>query len=241
MKINIIIPVLNEELRLEKGVVTAVNFLENKLAGQYSITVVDNGSFDKTQEIAERLVLQYEGLVSYLRIDTRGVGVAVREGITKNTSDIVGYMDVDLSTDLNHLIEAINIFREDENVKIVHSSRLSKGSQVSGRKITRTITSIGLNLILKLMFQMKINDAVCGFTFFRKETAESLVALSSQENGWFFCIEMLLRAERLKINIREIPVKWQDDYNTTVNVPKLIVNYLKCIFQLFWNMKIMKN
>lgn len=241
MKINIILPVLNEELRLKKGVVTAIIFLESKLVEQYNITVVDNGSSDKTQEIAENLVLQYKDRVSYLRIDTRGVGAAFREGIAKNTSDIVGYMDVDLSTDLEHLIETINIFKEDRTVKIVNGSRLSEGSQVSGRKTNRNITSNGLKFILKLMFQMKINDAICGFKFFRKETAESLVALSSQENGWFFCIEMLLRAEKLKINIREIPVKWQDDYNTTVNVPKLVANYLKCILQLFWNMKIMKN
>lgn len=240
MQMNIIIPVLNEELRLEKGVVRAINFLENKLLGQYVITVIDNGSFDRTQEIAESLVLQYKDRVRYLRIDTRGVGAAFRKGIAKNTSDVVGYMDVDLSTDLEHLIQVFYIFKEDKNVEIVNGSRLSKGSKVVGRKANRNITSNGLKFILKLIFQMKINDAICGFKFFRKETAEFLVLASSQENGWFFCIELLLRAEKLKITIREIPVMWKDDYNTTVNVPKLIANYLKCIFQLFWNMKIMK-
>lgn len=79
---------------------------------------------------------------------------------------------------------------------------------------------------------MKSSDAVCGFTFLRDKVAKELVSECGDEKGWFYTIELLLRAERKNINIYDMPVKWIEDYNTTVNIPKTIANYLKNIFKL---------
>ena len=79
---------------------------------------------------------------------------------------------------------------------------------------------------------MKATDAVCGFTFLRKETAERLVAASGNDNGWFYTIEFLLRAERMGVVIYDMPVEWQEDYNTTVKIWKTIKNYLVQIRRL---------
>ena len=70
---------------------------------------------------------------------------------------------------------------------------------------------MGLVLLLKTLFHMKATDAVCGFTFLRKEAAEQLVRESSQDNGWFYTIEFLLRAERDGMKIYDMPVEWQED------------------------------
>ena len=79
---------------------------------------------------------------------------------------------------------------------------------------------------------MKATDAVCGFTFLRKEAAERLVTESSNDNGWFYTIEFLLRAERNGMTIYDMPVEWQEDYNTTVKIWKTIKNYLIRIYKL---------
>ena len=79
---------------------------------------------------------------------------------------------------------------------------------------------------------MKATDAVCGFTVLRKEAAEQLVRESSQDNGWFYTIEFLLRAERDGMKIYDMPVEWQEDYNTTVKVWKTIKNYLIQMYHL---------
>ena len=79
---------------------------------------------------------------------------------------------------------------------------------------------------------MKATDAVCGFIFLRKEAADRLVEVCSNDNGWFYTIEFLLRAERMNMNICDMPVEWQEDYNTTVKVWKTICNYLKRIWCL---------
>ena len=80
---------------------------------------------------------------------------------------------------------------------------------------------------------MKATDAICGFKFFKKETAEKLVEVSSKdENGWFFIIEMLLRAERMGVKIHELPVEWADDSRTKVKLFATIKNYIKNISRL---------
>ena len=88
---------------------------------------------------------------------------------------------------------------------------------------------------------MKCTDAICGFTFLRKDVADMLIEASSQDNGWFYMIEFLLRAERRNINILDYPVEWQEDYNTTVKIFKTICNYMVQIARLWKEFYIKKN
>ena len=96
-------------------------------------------------------------------------------------------------------------------------------------------------ILLKVFLRMKCTDAICGFTFVRKNTALSLVEGCSQDNGWFYMIEFLLRAERRGVNILDYPVEWQEDYNTTVKIFKTVCNYMKQIARLFWEFNIKKH
>lgn len=240
MKINIIFPVLNERLRLEKGIRSTVEYLQSIDFEEYCITIVDNGSEDETPEIAARLCEEFPK-VSYERIQTRGVGAAFRRGVALNTCEIVGYMDIDLSTNIKHLGEAIEIFRKDESIQYINGSRFAKESDTKGRKWYRKITSQGLLILLKVFLGMKSSDAICGFTFVRKSVAEELIEASSDDNGWFYMIEFLLRAEKRGMNVLDYPVEWQEDYNTTVKIFKTICNYLVQIIRLFIEFYIKKN
>ena len=79
---------------------------------------------------------------------------------------------------------------------------------------------------------MKATDALCGFTFLRTSVAQKLVKQCSDDKGWFYTVELLLRAERGGINIVDMPIEWVEDYDTTVNVPKTIKNYIIRIYKL---------
>lgn len=232
MRLTIIFPVLNEKLRLESGVTRTVEYLEKIEFTDYEILIVDNGSEDETPEIAAGLCEKYSG-VRYERISVRGVGAAFRRGVALGGGEIVGYMDIDLSTNIKHLGEAIRIFETRPEVAYINGSRFAKESDTKGRKWYRRLTSQGLLILLKLFLRMKSTDAICGFTFVRRETALSLVEGCSQDNGWFYMIEFLLRAEKRGVNILDYPVEWQEDYNTTVKVFKTICNYLVQIARLF--------
>ena len=229
--INLLFPVLNERLRLQKGIETTIAYVREHVKIPCRLTILDNGSEDETPEIGKKLEEAYPE-VTYVRVGERGVGVAFRKGIELNDCDIVGYMDIDLSTDLKYLGKTIEMFQQDPELQYVNGTRFSKESDTKGRKWYRKITSMGLVFLLKTIFHMKATDALCGFTFLRKEEAEQLVAESSQDNGWFYTVEFLLRAERDGMKICDMPVEWQEDYNTTVKVFKTIKNYVIQIHRL---------
>ncbi len=240
MMFTIIFPVLNERLRLESGVTRTVEYLKKIAFEDYEILIVDNGSEDETPEIAASLCEKYPK-VRYERINIRGVGAAFRRGVELSKGDVVGYMDIDLSTNIRHLGEAIHIFDTQKEVVYINGSRFAKQSHTKGRKWYRKITSQGLLILLKVFLGMKSTDAICGFTFVRREQALSLIEGCSDDNGWFYMIEFLLRAEKRGIPVLDYPVEWQEDYNTTVKVFKTICNYLVQITRLFKEFYIKKN
>lgn len=240
MMLSIIFPVLNEKLRLEKGVTRTVAYLKGIGFDDYEIIIVDNGSEDETPQIAERLCAKYP-TVHYERIQIRGVGAAFRRGVEVSNGDIVGYMDIDLSTNIKHLGEAIHIFERMPEVAYINGSRFAKESQTRGRKWYRKITSQGLLILLKVFLGMKSTDAICGFTFVRRGTALGLIEGCSRDNGWFYMIEFLLRAEKRGVKILDYPVEWQEDYNTTVKIFKTICNYLVQIARLYREFYIRKH
>ena len=127
MTYNIILPVLNEELRLENGILGIENFIEQHHKDNYHLTIIDNGSTDSTWDLCCKFKNQYSNIDIY-RIETRGVGAAIRAGVKHNQSDIVGYMDIDLSTELNALSKMEHAFETDASLKIVNASRYNSDS-----------------------------------------------------------------------------------------------------------------
>ena len=245
MKINILFPVLNEHLRLERGIRRTMEYLRSGaenlqtvtgISGQpepvsWQLSIIDNGSDDDTPQIGKRLAAEFPE-VEYVRVEQRGVGIAFRTGVERSDADIVGYMDIDLSTDISNLGRTVGIFAGQPEIVYVNASRFSRESDTKGRKWYRKITSRGLLILLKLCFHMQSTDAICGFTFVRRDAARRLVSECSDDNGWFYMIEFLLRAERDGMRILDMPVEWTEDYDTTVHVWKTIKNYLKNIVRL---------
>jgi glycosyltransferase involved in cell wall biosynthesis len=231
--LSVIFPVYNEKKRLKRGITKTVSYLEKLQFSDAEIIIVDNASTDETPEIAAELAAKYPN-VTYRRLEIKGVGAAFREGVTCSLGDIVGYMDIDLSADIRHLEEVIQIFQKHPEVTYLNGSRFAKASKTTGRKWYRKITSKGLVLLLKICLGMKCTDAICGFTFVRRTAAQELIQVSSRENGWFYLIEFLLRAERMGQFILDYPVTWKEDYDTTVRLIPTICNYSREIGKLFW-------
>ena len=231
MEINILFPVLNEHLRLERGIRKTMEYCEKNMKVPYQLTIIDNGSEDDTPAIGRKLADEF-AQVEYVRLEQRGVGIAFRKGVELNQAEIVGYMDIDLSTDIHYLNDMVRIFEDNPQIQYVNATRFSGRSHTTGRKWYRQITSGGLLIILKSILHMKATDAICGFTFVRKNVAARLVRECSADNGWFYMIEFLLRAERDGMDILDMPVEWIEDYDTTVNVWKTIKNYVRNIVRL---------
>ena len=233
LSFNILFPVYNEENRLEEGITKTLQFLEEEMPDEdIRLTIVDNASFDRTEQIARRLEETYEK-VSYLRIAEKGVGAAFRAGAAENEADIIGYMDVDLSTDLRTLRIMRKIFATRPYVMMVNASKQAKKSITIGRSPLRQLTSKGLTFVMKAALNMQASDAICGFKFFRREFLKSLMLQADEtENGWFYIIELLIRAERSGARVEEVPVIYTEVEGGHVNVIRQSADYVKNISKL---------
>jgi glycosyltransferase involved in cell wall biosynthesis len=227
MTFEITIPVLNEEPTLEKQVRILYDFLkknwptgENNL---WKIVIADNGSTDETPQIAEKLSRELPG-VRLVRVPEKGVGLALKTSWSASKADIVGYMDLDLATDLRHFPEAIAAI--ENGADIVYGTRLHAQSEVVGRTLKREITSRAFNFLLKIYLKIRFSDGMCGFKWLRREHFETLQAAGAVSNGWFFSTELLTVAEWKNLKIHELPVVWTDDTTgSKVNIPRLARQY----------------
>ena len=231
-QINIVLPVYNEEGRIREGLDLLLGYLALHAHINYIITIVDNASTDKTSVIAKGYC-ETNKRINYIRIEEKGLGIAFRRAVENNKSEFVGYMDIDMSTELNALNTAYKILTEDNSVDIVNASRYSKGSTLVGRSIFRNIISYIWVLLLKITLSMKSSDSICGFKFFRGDVIRDLMEECNQEEyGWFLIIEVILRAEKAGYHIFELPVKWVYNDQTKVRILRVAFSYLKGIMRL---------
>ena len=230
--IEITIPILNEESTLDKQVRTAYTYIKKNLTdfGLIRIVLADNGSSDNTQEIAQLLSNELPG-VQYLRLEQRGVGLALKSSWGQSEADIVGYMDLDLATDLCYLRPALEKLHVDQ-ADIVTGSRLAQGAKVIGRSFLRNVTSRGFNFIVKIIFQTSISDGMCGFKFLKRSCLKNLFEAGAQSEGWFFATEILITGEYLGYRVYDLAVEWTDDPDSKVKIRKLAIEYLKAMWLL---------
>lgn len=230
MKIEITIPVLNEEATISEKIRELHNCIENHLQdiGTISIIIADNGSTDTTERKALALTNELSR-IEYIRLGQRGVGRALKASWTKSNADIIGYMDLDLATDLKFIRPALDAL---SCADIVTGSRLASGAKVIGRSRLRNFTSVCFNMLVKRVFQTSFSDGMCGFKFLKRKILEDLMTTGAQSDGWFFATELLVVGEHLNYRVADLPVIWTDDPNSKVKIVKLSMEYIKQIIQL---------
>ncbi len=227
MTFDVTIPVLNEEKTLDRQVRVLHTFLKLHFPEerQWKIIIADNGSTDNTKHIAAALCDELEE-IRLVQVPEKGVGLALKTSWLESEAEMVGYMDLDLATDLKHFIQAYNAVAT-EGFDLVYGSRLHPKSKVIGRTIKREITSRIFNMMLRIYLGTKFSDGMCGFKWLRREHVKPLIAGGAVSNGWFFSTELLAIAEWKALNICELPVVWRDDTSSSrVNIPRLARQYI---------------
>lgn len=214
--VDIVIPVLNEEVALPVCIEKIFEFVKNHPDREWRVVVADNGSTDRTAEVAYELIEKYPSL-RVTHLDQRGRGRALKKAWTESDADVRLYMDVDLSTDINRMPDLVAAIA-DNGYDVAIGSRLRKDSEVVGRTLKREITSRGYNIMIRMMFPLTgWRDAQCGFKAVSRKASENLVPLA-KDNAWFFDTELLLLAGKAGYRIKEIPVRWEDDPDTRVKI-----------------------
>jgi dolichyl-phosphate beta-glucosyltransferase len=216
--VSVVIPAYNEEKRiapyLEK---IGAYFARTKEA--HEILVVNDGSRDGTaalvREWRKKPGFETLGLVHYEQ--NRGKGHAVRMGMRAAKGSIQLFTDADGSTPIDE-IERLRIKIEKEGYDLAVGSRQLSSPEVQ-RKIKphRYIIGQCFRLCRSVMLNVSVSDSQCGFKLCSKKASE-IIFNAALVDGFAFDVEVLFLAAKAGMKIAEVPVNWQDDAASRVNL-----------------------
>ena len=204
--VSVVLPCLNEEDAVGETVAEARRGLE-RAGVEGEVLVVDNGSTDRSVEVA-----QAAGAI-VIREETRGYGAAHRAGVAAARGDVVVMADADQTYDLEGLASLLAPLRD--GADMVVASRL-KGVVAEGAMplLHRRVGTPVITRLLRLLTGTPLSDSQSGYRAFRREQA---LALDLRAPGMEYASEMLLKAARSSLDIREVP----SDYRARVGESKL--------------------
>ena len=226
--VEVVVPVYNEEHVLTTSVRKLHAFMCKRLAVPFRITIADNASTDGTLAVAKDLARELPE-VHALHLAEKGRGRALRTAWLASEADVVAYMDVDLSTDLQalpHLLGPLLAGTAD----VAIGTRLAPGAEVT-RGVKREVVSRAYNILLRLLLDVSFSDAQCGFKAARRAAVTPLLE-RVKDDGWFFDTELLYLAQRGKLSIHEVPVRWVEDTDSRVAILHTALEDLRGIRRL---------
>jgi glycosyltransferase involved in cell wall biosynthesis len=199
LDISVFFPAYNDAATIAGVVMGAMSTLA-RMAGDYEVIVVDDGSQDATPEVLEELQRLYPGRLRVIRHPrNRGYGGALRTGITSATKEWVFYTDGDAQYDARELA----LLLDDA------SGSIDAIDVVNGYKIARSdptyrkMIGWGYNLVVKAAFRLRIRDVDCDFRLMRRSMLEKL---DLQSNSGTICVEMVKKLQDAGARFREVPV-----------------------------------
>lgn len=228
-RIDVVIPCYNEVGVLRWSVETTLALFARHPYYDWRVVIADNGSNDGTGELARELEREYSQ-VQALILEIKGRGLALKQAWTQSDADVVAYMDVDLSTDIEHLphlVERVASGTCDVSI----GSRRARGAQTQ-RGFKREFTSRAYIALIRLTFpRLRITDAQCGFKALSRRAVDELVP-RIQNRMWFFDTELLVLAHRAGMPIREMPVRWREDPDTKVKIVSTAIEDIRGLLRM---------
>lgn len=211
--LSIIIPAHNEAKRLPDTLEQVFGFLE-KQTFTAEVLVVENGSNDKTFEIAQGFVAQHASL-RVIHSDQRGKGLAIQRGVAEAYGEYVFLCDADLSMP----IEEITKFLPPQltNADIAIGSREAPGAVRYHEPYYRHFTGRIFNTLIRLLVLPTLQDTQCGFKCIRAEVARDIFRYQTL-TGWAFDVELLYIARHHRYQIVEIPIHWYFNADSKISV-----------------------
>lgn len=244
LAVNVILPVYNEAAQLATSVRRVTEFLAGLPQWRWEVVIADNGSTDGTREMAGEILkvgVRSQKLedgrqrpepaveLRAVHLDEAGRGRALKTVWLASAADVLTFMDVDLSTDLAHLPELIDVVAEGR-ADLAIGSRLLPDSQTT-RGWKRELLSRGYNWLLHRALGLRVADAQCGFKAISRRAAQALLP-QVQDTGFFFDTELLVLAQRQGWRVAELPVRWVDDPDSRVRLLRTIWQDLRGVWRL---------
>jgi dolichyl-phosphate beta-glucosyltransferase len=215
--VSIVIPGYNEAKRIEQSMNTLNAYLQSNPHICEVLWVIEK-STDNTLELAKKFGAQNSKFQVIDNLVHRGKGYAVKSGMLKAKGDIVFFMDLDLSTDLDAINNFLDQFIKYPEVDLVIGNRSEEKSLIQkSQKIHRVLMGKFFNLILRITGLTEFKDTQCGFKAFKNSTAFSLFK-NQQTHGFSFDVEILLLSKLFNYRALSMPVKWTNSEESKVRL-----------------------
>jgi glycosyltransferase involved in cell wall biosynthesis len=210
---SIIIPAYNEENRLPNTLEQLFRFLERQPFAS-EIIVVENGSNDRTFEIAQQFANGQKN-VHVLHNKQRGKGMAIQRGVLAASGEYIFLCDADLSMPVEEIRKFIP--PQLENFDIAIASREAPGSVRYNEPYYRHFTGRVFNTLIRLLVLPNLQDTQCGFKCIRAKVARDIFPYQTL-TGWAFDVELLYIARHHGYQIVEIPIHWYFNADSKISV-----------------------
>ena len=225
-RISIVIPVYNEEAILHAAVVDLREQLED-FGWPYEIILAENGSRDGTVPIAQALAEKYPD-VNFFSLGEPNYGKALKAGILRARGEFVVCDEIDLCL-VDFYRRSLEILEHNEADLVVGSKPLAGASDE--RPLFRHAATMIFNGLLRVTLGFKGTDTH-GLKAFRRVALLDVVRSCLVDKD-VFASELVVRAERGGIRIKEIPVRILEKRPPSINLIKRVPNVLKNVGKLF--------
>jgi len=223
MKISLCIPMYNESSIIEATLKTVSEYM-NKTYTDWEVIFSDDGSTDNCRAAVEAFGDARIRAVGYEK--NQGKGAAIRNGVMNAVGDIIMFTDCDLAYGLDVTERAVKMFEENPDADMVIGSRNLSEDGYEGYTFIRKLASKAYIRCLAIAAGFRLSDSQCGFKCFRRETAHKIFS-ECEINGFSFDFEVLIKANKMKAKILEMPVKVINHRESKVNVLRDSIRMLR--------------
>jgi glycosyltransferase involved in cell wall biosynthesis len=236
--ITIIIPAHNEEKRLLTSMQRIIDYCTLQ-HWDYEVVIVEDGSTDGTVDVIHDLISKDNRIKFISNKERLGKGRAIKHGVFTAEKKYISYMDADLSTDPSELKRLIPFIDEFD---IVVGSRILRGELPPiDRPFTRSFLSHCYSKLFRNMFRtVSVYDPQCGLKLFKSHAAHTLLS-QIETNGFAFDCEVLVKASRLGLTIKEVPIIWKHSYGSKVSLLHEIAVMAKDLLSVWYKDKVSKS
>jgi dolichyl-phosphate beta-glucosyltransferase len=209
--LSIIIPAYNEERRLPKSLDQIIAFIHEQ-PEPMEVLIVENGSSDRTTEIAEAYAAKHPFI--HVMHSDKGKGAAVRAGMLAGQGRYLFICDSDLSMPISEVRKFLPPALDGYDVAI--ASREGPGAHRYNEPAYRHFMGRVFNLIVRVMAIPGFQDTQCGFKSFRNAVGKEVFADLTM-SGWAFDVEALFIALRRGYRVVAVPIEWYADTDSRVD------------------------
>lgn len=234
-ELSVFFPCYNEEKNIKNTVEKAISVLE-KIANKWEIIIVNDGSKDKTGEVALNLQKKHPKNISIITHNpNRGYGAAFKSGFYNAKYEWIAFTDADGQFDFGEITNFINRQKK-TNADLVIGYYLE-------RKVSKSVilTSKIWEIIVFLFFGLKVKDIDCGFKLVSKKVIDTIPKLEA-ERGAFVSSEFLIKAKKAGFKIVEVGVHHfaRTEGQATGRQLKVIIKSFTDLFKLWFKINFSK-